>query len=396
MGQLSDQRHFEPRARPLPPRCRTHTSPPDATVTGPIFFEELEAGTMDAKLLDDGHKQGGTSANFRPPISPQMATAVPVQGGYSQQPQTAQPIMAPQMAMPAPGGAPMSAPGYSYMQGGGGLQQGTPAAAVYVGGAAMAPQTAGFGLEVLGNVAGLCIRQKIRIAELLVGWEQKNRFKIMVKPPTMNPNEPLSDEVSQSIPPIFWAIEESDCCARQVCHNHRAFKMTVLNAMNEQILVLERPFTCTCVAQGCCICPSPNEMSVRLPSGMALGRIIQGNVVCNCDHWFSISDATGLNIYTIKIPFCECWATPRPNCFCELWTAEVHEGTECDKAPVATLQNIFPGCNVRGLCTKADNFQVNYLAPLPVEHKALIFCSMFLIDMVYFEVRENNQGASGY
>lgn len=25
---------------------------------------------------------------------------------------------------------------------------------------------------------------------------------------------------------------------------------------------------------------------------------------------------------------------------------------------MATLQNIFAGCNVRGLCTKADNFQV--------------------------------------
>ena len=29
--------------------------------------------------------------------------------------------------------------------------------------------------------------------------------------------------------------------------------------------------------------------------------------------------------------------------------------------------------------TKADNFQVNYHVEVPVEHKALIFCSMFLI-----------------
>ena len=36
--------------------------------------------------------------------------------------------------------------------------------------------------------------------------------------------------------------------------------------------------------------------------------------------------------------------------------------------------------------------QVNYLDHgLPVEHKALMMCSMFLIDMVYFEVRQDNQ-----
>ena len=99
---------------------------------------------------------------------------------------------------------------------------------------------------------------------------------------------------------------------------------------------------------------------------------------------------------------------------------------------MATLQNIFAGCNIRGLFTKADNFQasgslclsssannsafctimcahsctdflvvlslmprwfalqVNYFTShhnLPPEHKALMMCSMFLIDMVYFETR---------
>ena len=44
-----------------------------------------------------------------------------------------------------------------------------------------------------------------------------------------------------------------------------------------------------------------------------------------------------------------------------------------------------------GMCTKADNFQVNYMMELPVEEKALIMCSFFLIDMVYFEVRQDNQ-----
>jgi hypothetical protein len=31
---------------------------------------------------------------------------------------------------------------------------------------------------VLGQIQGLCMRQNIRLAELLTGFEQKNRFKV--------------------------------------------------------------------------------------------------------------------------------------------------------------------------------------------------------------------------
>lgn len=106
------------------------------------------------------------------------------------------------------------------------------------------------GIAVLAQVQGLCLRQNIRVAELLLGFEQKNRFKvcrlqctlstvlnlriygcsqhsgclqIMVKPPTLDPSQPLSDEISQQLPPLFFAIEDSDCLARQCCRQNRSF-----------------------------------------------------------------------------------------------------------------------------------------------------------------------------
>jgi hypothetical protein len=298
--------------------------------------------------------KSGLLAPHAQPVVAQPVVAQPVAAQMGQ-PQTAQPMMMPaqdkmmmpQMAMPAQG----QPYGVQAMQ--------QPAAAVFssMQGAVAASSTAGHGLDVLGNVQGLCLRQKIRVAELLVGWEQKNRFKIMVKPPTLNPNEPLPDEISEQLPPIFWAVEDSDCCERQFCHNHRSFTMNILNAFNEQILSIERPFTCTCMCQGLCLC-QPNEMTIKLPTGAPMGRIVQGNVVCNCDHWFSIEDGSGGLLYTIRVPFCECWATPRPNCCFSVWTAEVLPGAGTGETAVATLQNIWPGCNVRGMCTKADNFQV--------------------------------------
>ena len=192
----------------------------------------------------------------------------------------------PAMGMPAPG---MS------------LQQAGPPGAVV---AVAAP-----GLGMLAGLQGICMRQNIRLAELLTGFEQKNRFKIMAKPPTLGPNDPLSDEITSQLPPIFWAIEDSvraspqrpsraplpsggarlgltlsavlcqECCVRQCCHGQRPFKMHILDGANTPVLELDRPFTCTCMCQGLCVC-QPNEMTVKLPAGGVLGRIVQDNHMC--------------------------------------------------------------------------------------------------------------------
>ena len=50
-------------------------------------------------------------------------------------------------------------------------------------------------------------------------------IQIMAKPPTLDPSQPLSDEISQQLPPLFFAIEESDCLARQCCQHNRGFNV---------------------------------------------------------------------------------------------------------------------------------------------------------------------------
>lgn len=84
-------------------------------------------------------------------------------------------------------------------------------------------------------------------------------------------------------------VEDSDCLARQVCHNLRGFNMHLLDGMNQPVLELERPFTCTFKCTGVCMCPCPpNRLTVKLPTGQVLGEIVEHNVLCNCDHWFQV------------------------------------------------------------------------------------------------------------
>ena len=66
----------------------------------------------------------------------------------------------PVMSMPPPGGMSLQHPGMM-------------APGVHVMAVPATP-----GIAMLAQVQGLCIRQNIRLAELLVGWEQKNRFKV--------------------------------------------------------------------------------------------------------------------------------------------------------------------------------------------------------------------------
>ena len=55
--------------------------------------------------------------------------------------------------------------------------------------------------------------------------------------------------------------------------------MHILDGANTPVLELDRPFTCTCMCQGLCVC-QPNEMTIKLPAGGVLGRIVQDNHMC--------------------------------------------------------------------------------------------------------------------
>ena len=49
---------------------------------------------------------------------------------------------------------------------------------------------------------------------------------------------------------VFYAAENSSCCARLWCGNIRNFEMTILDNFGEEVIHISRPLAC----QGCC-CP---------------------------------------------------------------------------------------------------------------------------------------------
>mmetsp|Transcript_1113 Transcript_1113/g.2416 ORF Transcript_1113/g.2416 Transcript_1113/m.2416 type:complete len:262 (+) Transcript_1113:34-819(+) len=236
------------------------------------------------------------------------------------------------------------------------------------------------GLFLFEQLPGLFIRQKAQWLEEFTGFEQKNRYKMMVKTP--GADQAGRDEEVRKLPVSLFAFEESTCCCRQFCGPWREFSMDILDARKEKLLVLERPFKCTILC-GCCLI-NPQELHVKTAGGMLLGTVRQNFKICNFSHWLSVLDAAGNLLYELRIPFCQFG----PNCCCTRWETEILQaGTG---QIMGSIANVWPGCTVR-LCSKADNLEISYDRPMPAEHKAILLGAVFLVDMLHHEQRRGGQ-----
>ena len=62
---------------------------------------------------------------------------------------------------------------------------------------------------------------------------------------------------------------------------------------------------------------------------------------------------------------------------------------------IGRLANMWAGFNAKGLCSKADNYTVEYPKQLLVGHKMALLGSAIL-DYMFFESRETKNDESGY
>ena len=97
----------------------------------------------------------------------------------------------PAMNMPPPGGMSLQYPG------------GMAPPGVHVMAVPVTP-----GIAVLAQVQGICMRQNIRLAELLIGFEQKNRFKVLYP---VAPSAPLFDTCLHSTK-LFLRPDYGETC----------------------------------------------------------------------------------------------------------------------------------------------------------------------------------------
>ena len=184
---------------------------------------------------------------------------------------------------------------------------------------------------------------------------------------------------------VYWAQENTDCCARQCCGSYRPFNIHIHDPTGKQVMSLTRPVRCNS-AWCCCLLPINccylQAMEVTDIANNLIGRVIQRYALCGS--WFDLQDDTGHTVASIRGPYCT-WA-----CFGDVQFDLLATGTT--GAPMGSITKKWGGIIREDFLSNADNFACVFPMDLPVKAKALIFASTFLIDFMFFEDRNRRNG----
>lgn len=220
------------------------------------------------------------------------------------------------------------------------------------------------GLEYLTQIDQLLVHQQIELLEVLTGWEQANTYLV-------------KNSLGQQ---VYVAQEKSDCCSRQCCGPIRAFRMSIVNNLGEEVMSMDRPLRC---GTECCCENARPFMEVQAPIGTTIGFVKSEG--CALFHpSFLVMDPEMTPIFRIKTPVCGkgcCWnVEPK-------YPIETMDGSE-----VGIIQKQWSGF-LKEFLTDADNFGITFPMDLEVKLKATLFGALFLIDYLFFETKQNqNQG----
>lgn len=212
------------------------------------------------------------------------------------------------------------------------------------------------GLEYLTQIDQLLVHQQVELLELVTGWETENKYRV---------RNTLGQQV-------YFAAEQSNCCARQYCGPVRPFEMTIADNNQREVIHLIRPYRCNAWCCFCCL----QEMEVQSPPGTTIGFIKQD---CTFIYpWFSVQNADGETVLKIKGP---CWTCRWCDIEFQILSAD---GTQ----EVGKITKQWSGL-AKEYFTDADNFGIQFPMDLDVKMKATMLAACFLIDFMFFEDNQN-------
>ncbi|KAI6649710.1 Phospholipid scramblase 2-like [Oopsacas minuta] len=215
------------------------------------------------------------------------------------------------------------------------------------------------GLEYLTQIDQILVHQQVELWELMTGWETANRYVI-------------KNTLGQQ---IYFAAENSNCCARQYCGPNRPFEMSIMDNTQHEVIHIVRPYRCSAWCCFCCL----QKMEVQSPPGQIVGYVRQ-----DCTFWnpkFTVLDAEEREILNIT-----------GNCIalCCRWCSDIDfDVTAVDGTSVGKVSKQWSGL-AREYFTDADNFGIKFPMDLDVRVKAVVMGACFLIDFMFFE-QQNRQ-----
>ncbi|KAL0851246.1 hypothetical protein ABMA28_007087 [Loxostege sticticalis] len=209
------------------------------------------------------------------------------------------------------------------------------------------------GLENLALLDHLLVRQKVELLEVFTGFELNNKYAI---------NNREGQEV-------YYAVEDTECCTRNVCAGLRPFEIKVLDSFRTEVIHLHRPLACWC-----CWCPCKlQSVTVSAPPGTVIGTVEQKMSLWK--PYYDIKNAAGDVVLKIKGPCCTC------SCY-GMWDVEFDVYTNDGGTRVGKISKTFSGV-LREVFTDASLFGISFPMDLDIKIKAVCLGACFLIVMTF-------------
>ncbi|XP_050333884.1 phospholipid scramblase 2-like isoform X1 [Bactrocera neohumeralis] len=215
------------------------------------------------------------------------------------------------------------------------------------------------GLEYLTMVDQLLVKQKSELLEAFTGFETNNKFSI-------------KNALGQK---VYYAVEDNDCCTRNMCGSARPFDMKVFDNFRNEVIHMYRPLACS----QCCFPGCLQTMEVSAPPGNVIGTIEQEWSICSPS--FRIKNHIGDTVLRIEGPICT---------FSMCGDVEF-KVVSLTGEPVGKISKQWSGL-AREIFTDADFFGITFPMDLDVRMKAVLLGATFLIDAMFFEKQANREG----
>ena len=222
----------------------------------------------------------------------------------------------------------------------------------------------------------------VRVIENINLWETFTAFNSGRKYAIFLVNSE-DDEIPNNQQPLMNAVEESNCCERQMCGSHRNFNMNIFGPDNNVMVTMNRPFTCQI------FCLNTPEMHILDANGQSCGYV--KNIFHCFNHNFSIVDDTGAECMTIESTCCQ----PGEWCFLPFGACSeiVYNVVNNRTNTVGCIKRKWDSW-ARQLFTNADTFTITFPPQSNVHERLLLLAATFLINVMYFEHRQRDNHSS--
>ncbi|XP_067644376.1 phospholipid scramblase 2 isoform X2 [Eurosta solidaginis] len=214
------------------------------------------------------------------------------------------------------------------------------------------------GLEYLTMVDQLLVKQKVELLEAFTGFETNNKFSI-------------KNALGQK---VYYAVEDNDCCTRNMCGPARPFDMKVFDNFRNEVIHMHRPLACSSCCFPCCL----QTMEVTAPPGNVIGTVEQEWSICSPS--FSIKNHIGDTVLRIEGPLCT---------FTMCGDVEF-QILSLTGEHIGKISKQWSGL-AREIFTDADFFGITFPMDLDVRMKAVLLGATFLIDAMFFEKQANRE-----